>query len=156
MHSIDESFQRLVNEMIEKQKKDWKLAKKNYKELEQNLKKEKTLELKLGGDTKRVRFFPNPQRAISTMAQTDSQSIQERPCFLCNDNRPAEQTSLSLGHYEVCLNPYPIFRRHLTIIEEEHTPQTIKNRFEDMLFLAENMNEFLILYNGPECGSFRP
>lgn len=62
MHSIDESFQRLVNEMIEKQKKDWKLAKKNYKELEQNLKKEKTLELKLGGDTKRVRFFPNPQR----------------------------------------------------------------------------------------------
>ena len=66
MHSIDESFQRLVNEMIEKQKKDWKLAKKNYKELEQNLKKEKTLELKLGGDTKRVRFFPNPQRAIST------------------------------------------------------------------------------------------
>ena len=64
MHSIDESFQRLVNEMIEKQKKDWKLAKKNYKELEQNLKKEKTLELKLGGDTKRVRFFPNPQRAI--------------------------------------------------------------------------------------------
>lgn len=87
------------------------------------------------------------------MAQTDSQSIQERPCFLCNDNRPAEQTSLSLGHYEVCLNPYPIFRRHLTIIEEEHTPQTIKNRFEDMLFLAENMNEFLILYNGPECGA---
>ena len=156
MHSIDESFQRLVNEMIEKQKKDWKLAKKNYKELEQNLKKEKTLELKLGGDTKRVRFFPNPQRAISTMAQTDSQSIQERPCFLCNDNRPAEQTSLSLGHYEVCLNPYPIFRRHLTIIEEEHTPQTIKNRFEDMLFLAENMNEFLILYNGPECGASAP
>lgn len=156
MHSIDESFQRLVNEMIEKQKKDWKLAKKNYKELEQNLKKEKTLELKLGGDTKRVRFFPNPQRAISTMAQTDSQSIQERPCFLCNDNRPAEQTSLSLGHYEICLNPYPIFRRHLTIIEEEHTPQTIKNRFEDMLFLAENMNEFLILYNGPECGASAP
>lgn len=90
------------------------------------------------------------------MAQTDSQSIQERPCFLCNDNRSAEQTSLSLGHYEVCLNPYPIFRRHLTIIEEEHTPQTIKNRFEDMLFLAENMNEFLILYNGPECGASAP
>ena len=156
MHSIDESFQRLVNEMIEKQKKDWKLAKKNYKELEQNLKKEKTLELKLGGDTKRVRFFPNPQRAISTMAQTDSQSIQERPCFLCNDNRPAEQTSLSLGHYEVCLNPYPIFQRHLTIIDKEHTPQSMKGRFEDMLHLAENLDEFYILYNGPECGASAP
>ena len=25
-----------------------------------------------------------------------------------------------------------------------------------MLFLAENMNEFLILYNGPECGASAP
>ena len=71
-------FKQFIREHVKITKKKYT----NYKELEQNLKKEKTLELKLGGDTKRVRFFPNPQRTISTMAQTDSQSIQERPCFL--------------------------------------------------------------------------
>ena len=103
-----------------------------------------------------VRIFPNPQRILSTTAKTDSNSIQERPCFLCGKNRPAEQTYLPFGHYEVCLNPYPIFQRHLTIIDKEHTPQSMKGRFEDMLHLAENLDEFYILYNGPECGASAP
>lgn len=72
------------------------------------------------------------------------------------ENRPAEQTYLPFGHYEVCLNPYPIFQRHLTIIDKEHTPQSMKGRFEDMLHLAENLDEFYILYNGPECGASAP
>lgn len=52
--------------------------------------------------------------------------------------------------------PLPHFQRHLTIIDKEHTPQSMKGRFEDMLHLAENLDEFYILYNGPECGASAP
>lgn len=52
--------------------------------------------------------------------------------------------------------PLPHFQRHLTIIDKEHTSQSIKGRFEDMLHLAENMIDFYILYNGPECGASAP
>ena len=156
MHTIDEEFQELVEEMIENQKENWELAKRNYEALEENLEKKKVLKLKEEDREMKVRIFPNPQRILSTMAKTDSRSIQERPCFLCGKNRPAEQTYLPFGHYEVCLNPYPIFQRHLTIIDKEHTPQSMKGRFEDMLHLAENLDEFYILYNGPECGASAP
>ena len=156
MHTIDEEFQELVEEMIENQKENWELAKRNYEALEENLEKKKVLKLKEEDREMKVRIFPNPQRILSTMAKTDSRSIQERPCFLCGKNRPAEQTYLAFGHYEVCLNPYPIFQRHLTIIDKEHTPQSMKGRFEDMLHLAENLDEFYILYNGPECGASAP
>ena len=44
----------------------------------------------------------------------------------------------------------------MTIIDKEHTSQSIKGRFEDMLHLAENMIDFYILYNGPECGASAP
>ena len=147
MHTIDEDFQELVEEMIEDQKENWELAKKNYEALEENLEKAKELEVEEDDIEMVFRIFPNPQRALSTMAKTDTRSIQERPCFLCEKNRPAEQTSLPFGHYEICLNPYPIFQRHLTIIDKEHTSQSIKGRFEDMLHLAENMIDFYILYN---------
>ena len=156
MHTIDEEFQELVEEMIENQKENWELAKRNYEALEENLEKKKVLTLKKEDREMEVRIFPNPQRILSTTAKTDSNSIQERPCFLCGKNRPAEQTYLPFGHYEVCLNPYPIFQRHLTIIDKEHTPQSMKGRFEDMLHLAENLDEFYILYNGPECGASAP
>ena len=36
MHTIDEDFQELVEEMIEDQKENWELAKKNYEALEEN------------------------------------------------------------------------------------------------------------------------
>ena len=126
------------------------------KRSEQNLEKAKELEVEEDDIEMVFRIFPNPQRTLSTMAKTDTRSIQERPCFLCEKNRPAEQTSLPFGHYEICLNPYPIFQRHLTIIDKEHTSQSIKGRFEDMLHLAENMIDFYILYNGPECGASAP
>lgn len=156
MDTIDKGFQQLVNNLIEEQKENWELARKNYEELELNLEKQKTLILKGDEHSKECRFFPNPKRAVSTMSKTDPQSIRERPCFLCRENRPAEQAFLPFGNYEICLNPYPIFRRHLTIIDKEHTRQTIEGRFEDMLHLAENMNEFYILYNGAECGASAP
>ena len=45
MHTIDEDFQELVEEMIEDQKENWELAKKNYEALEENLEKAKVLEV---------------------------------------------------------------------------------------------------------------
>ena len=43
MHTIDEEFQELVEEMIENQKENWELAKRNYEALEENLEKKKEL-----------------------------------------------------------------------------------------------------------------
>ena len=41
MHTIDEEFQELVEEMIENQKENWEFAKRNYEALEEKSGKEK-------------------------------------------------------------------------------------------------------------------
>ncbi len=42
MHTIDEEFQELVEEMIENQKENWELAKRNYEALEKIWKRKKS------------------------------------------------------------------------------------------------------------------
>lgn len=155
--TVEPDLQKRVNEMIERQQKSWKLAKDNYHSLAVNRKKMRRVELSAEGRYHTtVDLFPNPQRALSTLALTDAKSIQERICFLCETNRPAEQEAIPMSYYQVCLNPYPIFERHLTIISKSHLPQTITDRFEDMLDLSTYLNEYSILYNGPACGASAP
>lgn len=55
--------------MIENQKENWELAKRNYEALEENLEKKKVLKLKEEDREMKVRIFPNPQRILSTMAK---------------------------------------------------------------------------------------
>ena len=57
MHTIDEEFQELVEEMIENQKENWELAKRNYEALEENLEKKKVLKLKEEDREMKVRIF---------------------------------------------------------------------------------------------------
>src|SRR3712207_9584485 len=89
-----------------------------------------------------VKYYPNPARSRSALAKTDAASIAQRPCFLCEKNRPAEQEAVNFKYYHICLNPYPIFERHLTIIEKNHRAQSVADRFEDMIDLAECLDEY--------------
>ena len=140
-----------VNQLFAEQVPNWELARKNYKELE--LVKEKTL--LVDGQEYIVQF--NPERLRSTAANVDAQSIKERKCFLCTENRPPEQIGIPFKeNYLILVNPYPIFPRHLTIILKEHEPQLIASRFEDMLDLAQLLDDFIVFYNGPKCGASAP
>ncbi len=99
----------------------------------------------------------NPKRIVSTGAKVDAKTISERPCFLCNHNRPKEQHSLPTErHYEILLNPYPILPGHLTIPTRRHQPQAIFAHFNTLRHLAWNMPNHIVFYNGPECGASCP
>lgn len=119
------------------------------------LKSVKTKALHFTGFDIWVQF--NPKRIVSSAAKLDPRSIAARPCFLCSHNRPKQQQGISFKkNYTILMNPFPIFPRHLTIIDGKHTPQLIHGRFEDMLDLAATLEEFVIFYNGPECGASAP
>lgn len=150
--------QATIQQLIEKQVNSWELAKENYRTLEVYRKQMK--EIKLYDEN--VHFFMtahvfhNPKRILSATAQIDATSIHARPCFLCQNNRPKEQGFITYKDYQILLNPYPIFNPHLTIADSRHLPQSIAERFEDMIDLADIMREYFIMYNGPECGASAP
>ena len=144
-----------LESLFERQMGLWPEAARRYREL-QNI---ETKEIDLGGMPVRIQF--NPARAVSTLARTDAAAIKARSCFLCRDNRPAQQEALPFEgcdgrRYEVLVNPFPIFPEHYTVPAVEHTPQRITVRFPDMLRLAEAFPDMVVFYNGPESGASAP
>lgn len=99
----------------------------------------------------------NPARIVSSGAKVDAASLKARKCFLCGENRPAEQFGMEWkDRYTVLINPFPIFRRHLTIPDNSHTDQLIAGRIKDMMDLAADLDGFTVFYNGPRCGASAP
>ncbi|RKD92846.1 DUF4922 domain-containing protein [Mangrovibacterium diazotrophicum] len=140
-----------IDKLINQQTREWKLARKNYDDLASVEKRSFQFD-----DFQIVAQF-NPGRIHSSAAKTDRTSISERPCFLCKSNRPTEQAGVDFqGKYEVLINPYPIFEKHLTIVGYEHVPQHFEGRLLDMLVLAEALPDFTLFYNGPKCGASAP
>lgn len=140
-----------VGELFDSQFREWKLARDNYGQLDGVL----VRTVSFPGYDISVQF--NPGRITSSAAKVDTRSIEARPCFLCEKNRPAEQRGVRYGEdYIILINPFPIFRRHLTIVSQYHTPQRIAGNFETMLRLTEALPEYVIFYNGPECGASAP
>lgn len=112
-------------------------------------------ELNVNGTLYKVQF--NPARIVSSGAKVDAKSIKERKCFLCPANLPAVQKGIPFeGHYNILVNPFPIFPRHLTVPETAHVAQRITPRFGDMLDLARQLTDYTIFYNGPKCGASAP
>ena len=128
----------------------WESARDNYKALEAVQVKELTVE----GCTVKIQF--NPARIVSSAAKVDTQSLKERKCFLCAENRPEVQEGLPDGSYTWLINPFPIFPEHFTIPVNEHLPQLIEKRFGDMLRLAQAAEHYVLFYNGPKCGASAP
>lgn len=144
-----------IDKFINGQLSVWPMAAENYR----NLKKAGVKHLDVGGLEVTVQY--NPCRRISSEAALDKKSISERPCFLCPENRPAEQTNIEFEgrkgrRYRVTLNPYPIFPCHLVISSFDHTPQTIWHRYPDLLDFVKENDDYLGFYNGPESGASAP
>lgn len=129
----------------------WETASRNY----DSLKDIKSKGFDFGHFHIKIQY--NPERIQSSEASTDKKSLIQRPCFLCKANRPEHQKEIDyLLRYNILINPYPIFNRHLTISDRDHVPQLIKYRIKDMLYLANDLPEFTILYNGPASGASAP
>lgn len=144
-----------IDKFVKDQLSVWPLAAENYR----SLKKAGSKVLSIGGLPVTVQL--NPCRRISSEASLDKEPINRRPCFLCPENRPAEQTNMEFEgrkgrRYRVTLNPYPIFPSHLVISSFEHTPQSIWHRYQDLLDFVRENNEYLGFYNGPESGASAP
>lgn len=143
----DGSLRRFFIRQIE----TWADAKKRYLDLKNVM----TRDLVTERLTMKVQF--NPARIVSTGADIGRQAIEERPCFLCGKNRPAEQMSKDLDpRFELLLNPFPILPRHFTIPSRRHQPQSIVGNYGEMYRILERHPGLTVFYNGPRCGASAP
>jgi len=140
-----------IEELFERQLRSWELALSNYLQLDEA----RTREIVFDNFSVFVQY--NPGRIRSSAANVDQKSIAERPCFLCSANRPSMQEEVAAGNdFIFLINPYPIFRKHLTIPSVRHTPQRISGHFDDLLELSVALPGYVFFYNGPECGASAP
>ena len=146
---------RSIHKFVGDQLSRWPLACDNFRAL----KNVKVREMTAGGLQVKLQF--NPARIVSSAAKLDKTDIARRRCFLCRENRPAEQIMLKFEgrkskKYHILVNPYPIFPDHLVIAADRHTDQTIRQRYVDMLDLARKYTDFTFFYNGPRSGASAP
>ena len=99
----------------------------------------------------------NPARICSTGAKIDAKTLAQRPCFLCQENRPKEQLRCTLdGNYELLVNPFPILPVHFTLPALRHQRQAILPMYGELLRLVHRYRDYTLLYNGPRCGASAP
>ena len=111
-------------------------------------------EFDFDGFAVKVQF--NPARMGSSGAKVDAKTIAQRKCFLCAANRPEVQRGIEWRDYDILINPFPIFTRHLTIPRREHVDQQLVPYIYDMFDLARELPDFVVFYNGPKCGASAP
>ena len=142
-----------VEQLFERQLREWPLVQRNYAALDDMAVRVLTLPC---GSNLVLQF--NPERVRSNAAAVDAASLASRPCFLCAEHQPSAQESIRWReHYKVQVNPYPIFSRHLTISLQEHVPQQLSpQRLDDMVYLATELPGFVVFYNGAQCGASAP
>ncbi len=138
--------------LLNHQKNNWDLVKQNFTALE-NVKIKK-----FEFDNFYINAQFNPSRITSSSAKVDKKSIENRACFLCEDNLPEVQKGIKYNDkYIILVNPYPIFKQHLTIPHHEHIPQNIDGALHDLLDLSYDLrDDFFVFYNGPKCGASAP
>lgn len=145
MNELEEQVEDLIHYQFE----DWELVRTNYYALHDL----KTRVLYIKDYPVLLQF--NPERIRSSAAKVDAASLKARPCFFCN--RPKEQKSVDhYDDFEILVNPYPISLGHLTIPLRWHHEQLILPYYEDMLILASDLREYVIIYNGPKSGASAP
>lgn len=99
----------------------------------------------------------NPARIVSTGAKIDEKTLGERPCFLCDKNRPKEQMSKQIDEkFHLLVNPFPILPVHFTIPARKHQPQLIYKNYGEMHRFISLHSDLMVFYNGPKCGASAP
>ena len=144
------TIQDQVNELFEQQLSVWEMARNNF----EGLKTVQIREFDFDGFGVKVQF--NPARMVSSGAKVDAKTIAQRKCFLCAANRPEVQRGIEWRDYDILINPFPIFTRHLTIPRREHVDQQLVPYIGDMFDLARELPDFVVFYNGPKCGASAP
>lgn len=144
------TIQDQVNELFEQQLSVWEMARNNF----EGLKTVQIREFDFDGFAVKVQF--NPARMVSSGAKVDAKTIAQRKCFLCSTNRPEVQRGIEWRDYDILINPFPIFPRHLTIPRREHVDQRLVPYISDMFDLARELPDFVVFYNGPKCGASAP
>ena len=143
----DSPLQRFFNRQLEK----WDDARNRY----DDLRNVRTRELAVGASQILVQW--NPARMVSTGASIDKKTVAERPCFLCEQNRPKEQTKKAVdSQFDLLVNPFPILSAHFTIPCVKHEPQRILNYYSKIHKLLDEYPELMVFYNGPKCGASAP
>lgn len=143
----DDPLRRFFNRQLE----TWDDACRRYRELSNVETRE------LVGDTFTIVVQHNPARIVSTGAKIDKRSIAQRPCFLCDANRPKEQQRKLIDNgYELLVNPFPILSMHFTIPLLRHEPQRIAPHYGEIHRLLEAHPALTVFYNGPHCGASAP
>lgn len=128
----------------------WELARNNFVNLEKV--EEKTFFFQKFP----VKLQYNPTRIRSTAAKVDDKSIAERKCFLCKENRPAEQLIFDdVPDYDVLVNPYPIFNKHFTISYKTHIHQD-RISIDVMCYFATRHTDLVVFYNASKSGASAP
>ena len=140
----DSSISRFFNRQLEK----WDDARHRFRDL-------KHVETKKLSEEVRLQF--NPARIVSTGAKIDKKTLGERPCFLCDKNRPKEQMSQQIDErFHLLVNPFPILPVHFTIPARKHQPQAIYKNYGEMHRFLSLHSELIVFYNGPKCGASAP
>jgi glycosyltransferase involved in cell wall biosynthesis len=145
------SLTALCRNLYDAQKKSWP----NFAKACRDLSFVKTR--KLSGDYQ-VALQYNPARTVSSGAPVDAEAIKSRPCFLCQDNLPAEQKGiLYRNQFLILCNPFPIFKNHFTVASLLHEPQDAASAADVLMRLAADASpRYAVLYNGPACGASAP
>lgn len=144
--------QQEINEFFDNQMKVWQEVEQRFADLH-----DKILTKTLPSEDFNLTVQYNPRRIVSTAAKVDKRNLKKRPCFLCDHNRPKEQTFLPVArHYQVLVNPFPILPHHLTIPTRRHVPQQLSVLLGALNNMAWNMPDYLLFYNGARCGASAP
>lgn len=140
----DSSISRFFNRQMEK----WADARHRFRDL-------KHVETHQLSDQLKVQW--NPARIVSTGAKIDKKTLGDRPCFLCDKNRPKEQISKQIDErFLLLVNPFPILPVHFTIPARKHQPQSIYKNYGEMHRFLSLHSELMVFYNGPKCGASAP
>ena len=140
----DSSISRFFNRQMEK----WADARHRFRDL-------KHVETHQLSDQLKVQW--NPARIVSTGAKIDKKTLGDRPCFLCDKNRPKDQISKQIDErFLLLVNPFPILPVHFTIPARKHQPQSIYKNYGEMHRFLSLHSELMVFYNGPKCGASAP
>ena len=140
----DSSISRFFNRQLEV----WTDARHRFRDL-------KHVETRQFSDQMKLQW--NPARIVSTGAKIDKKTLGERPCFLCDKNRPKEQMSKQIDEkFHLLVNPFPILPVHFTIPARKHQPQLIYKNYGEMHRFISLYSDLMVFYNGPKCGASAP
>ena len=140
----DSSISRFFNRQLEV----WTDARHRFRDL-------KHVETRQFSDQLKLQW--NPDRIVSTGAKIDKKTLGERPCFLCDKNRPKEQMSKQIDEkFHLLVNPFPILPVHFTIPARKHQPQLIYKNYGEMHRFISLHSDLMVFYNGPKCGASAP